>query len=81
MNNFPQTPQDTSPAQGLPQPEPFIDRKEVAQRLGFDVKTIDKWKEKGFIPFYKINSRVVVFKWSEVEASLKANCRVYQGLE
>jgi len=81
MNNISQNPQAASPTQSVPQAEIFIDCKEVARRLGCGARTIDRWTAKGFIPFYKINSKVVLFKWSEVESSLKANNRIWRGLD
>lgn len=55
--------------------EPFINKPEVARRLGKRVRTIDNWMQGGLLPYYKIG-RSVVFKWSEVEVQLKQVCRV-----
>jgi excisionase family DNA binding protein len=60
--------------------EPFISKPEVAQRLGKEVRTVDRWMERGLLPYYKIG-RSVAFKWSEVEAQLKQACRVNRGEE
>lgn len=80
--NLPQTPQNiitqnqtpTTATQGHVL-EPFIDKPEVARRLNKEIRTIDNWMQRGLIPYYKI-SRSVSFKRSEVEASLRARCRV-----
>ena len=55
-------------------PEPFIDKRDVAQRLKKCARTIDNLMAKG-LPHYKVG-RSVIFRWSEVEAHLAANCRV-----
>ena len=56
--------------------EPFIKKAEVARRLGKTVRTIDTYMSKGCVPFYRLNGRSVVFKWSEVVAYLGETCRV-----
>lgn len=76
MSNPIPTPPAVTPAG--PAPEPFIDKPEVARRLSKEVRTIDNWMKRGLIPYYKI-SRSVSFKWSEVEACLRARCRVNGG--
>ena len=58
--------------------EPYICKKEAAQRLGCGMRTLDTWMRRGIVPFYKI-SKKVAFKWSEVEAVLERNCRVDRG--
>jgi excisionase family DNA binding protein len=55
--------------------EPFINKPEVARRLGKRVRTVDNWMQQGLLPYYKIG-RSVSFKWSEVEAQLEQVCRV-----
>jgi excisionase family DNA binding protein len=60
--------------------EPFINKPEVARRLGKRVRTIDNWMQEGLLPYYKIG-RSVAFKWSEVEVQLKQVCRVCRGEE
>ena len=55
--------------------EAFINKVEVAQRLGKTLRTIDNWLERGFLPYYKIG-RSVSFRWTEIEAHLAATCRV-----
>ncbi len=72
------TTQPTQTPNAGPVPEPYIDKPEVARRLNKEVRTIDNWMKSGLIPYYKI-ARSVSFKWSEVEASLRARCRVNGG--
>lgn len=55
--------------------EPFIDKAEVAKRLGRGVRTVESWMQQGLLPYYKIKQSVS-FKWSEVEQHLKESCRV-----
>jgi excisionase family DNA binding protein len=55
--------------------EVFITKREVARRLNKDVRTVDKWMQRGILPYYKIG-RSVNFKWSEVEVALARTCRV-----
>lgn len=56
-------------------PEPYIDKTEVARRLGVQVRTIDNWMRQGKIVYFKIG-RAVKFKWSDVEAFMRDRFRV-----
>lgn len=67
-------PQSAAQAQ---QPEPYINKAEVARRLGKEVRTIDNWMRQGKIPYFKIG-RSVNFKWSDVDAFMQAKFRVVQ---
>ncbi len=58
--------------------EAFINKPEVARRLGKRVRTVDNWMQQGLLPYYKIG-RSVAFKWSEVEVALAKLCRVWRG--
>jgi len=58
-----------------PLPEPFINKEEIARRLGKTLRTVDNWMKRGILPYFKIG-RSVVFKWSDVEAHLSQTCRV-----
>ena len=69
------TAQVTAPVQPLAQPEDYIKKPVVAKRLNKTVRTVDNWMKRGLLPYYKIG-RSVEFKWSEVDAHLKATCRV-----
>jgi excisionase family DNA binding protein len=55
--------------------EPYITKRDVAQRVGKTVRTVDGWMKRGLLPYYKIG-HTVAFKWSEVEGHLAENCRV-----
>lgn len=57
------------------QPEGYIGKTEVARRLNKTIRTVDNWMKRGLLPYYKMG-RSVSFKWNDVEAHLKANCRV-----
>ena len=58
--------------------EGFIDKKEVARRLGKKPRTVDSWMSQGVLPYYKIGGRSVSFIWSEVVAHLKQTCHINQ---
>ncbi len=54
-------------------PEGFIGKTEVARRLGKTTRTIEVWAtKKRFLPYLKVG-RSILFKWSDVEASLLQN--------
>ena len=55
--------------------EGFINKPEVARRLGKRLRTVDNWMQRGILPYYKIG-RSVSFKWSEIETALARTCRV-----
>jgi hypothetical protein len=55
--------------------EGYIDKRECARRLGRTPRSVDTYMAAGLIPFYKLN-RTVAFKWSEVDAHIKAHYRV-----
>lgn len=52
----------------------FIDKREVAKRLGLRPRTIAVWALQGKIPAYRFG-RYLRFKWDEVEQALAANFR------
>ena len=60
-------------------PEPVINRREVAKRLGSGVRTVATWTKNGLIPYYKLGGKTVLYKWSEVERHLNERCRVWRG--
>jgi excisionase family DNA binding protein len=69
-------PNQTSQAPGASQAvEGFINKAEVARRLGKKLRTVDNWMQRGILPYYKIG-RSVSFKWSEIETALARTCRV-----
>jgi len=55
--------------------EPFINKREVARRLGRTVRTVDNWMRRGLLPYYKC-SHVVTFRWSEIQAFMRENFQV-----
>ena len=55
--------------------EPFIGKREVAQRLGKTVRTVDNWMRRGMLPYYKCN-HTVAFRWSEVQGFMRENFQV-----
>jgi hypothetical protein len=58
--------------------EEFIIKPEVARRLKKDVRTVEKWMQRGILPYYKID-RSVVFRWSEIQTALAQAYRIYRG--
>jgi excisionase family DNA binding protein len=63
------------PLKPAPAPEPFIDKLEVAARLGVRPRTVDDWMKRGLIPYYK-PGHYVRFRWSEIQVFLAQNSRV-----
>lgn len=57
--------------------EPYIDKREVARRMGRTTRTVDSLMRRGLLPYYKFDWRVA-FRWSEVQAHLADKCRVCQ---
>lgn len=55
--------------------EGFIDKPELARRLGKSVRTVDSWMSRGILPYYKPD-RCVLFRWSDVEQHIIRNYRV-----
>jgi excisionase family DNA binding protein len=54
----------------------FIPKAEVARRLGKTARTVEQWMQRGVIPYIKIGKgrrASVLFKWTDIEAHLKAN--------
>lgn len=70
----PQTEESIGSGQ-LTGPEHYIDKHECARRLGRTVRSVDTYMAKGLLPYYKLG-RTVAFKWSEVDATIQAKCRV-----
>jgi excisionase family DNA binding protein len=58
-----------------PGPEGFIDKPEVARRINKTVRTVDNWMARGILPYYRLG-RTIAFRWSDIEAHMKANYRV-----
>jgi predicted DNA-binding transcriptional regulator AlpA len=55
--------------------EPFINKREVALRLGNTTRTVDNMMRRGMIPYYKLGYRVA-FRWSEIQSHLAQTCRI-----
>lgn len=63
---------------GEPAYEGYIDKRECARRLGRTPRSVDTYMARGILPFYKLG-RTVAFKWSEVDAHIKAHYRAGVG--
>ncbi len=59
--------------------EPYINKREVAKRLGYTTRTVEKMMRRGQIPFYKPGGYRVAFRWSEIQSHLAQTCRVTHG--
>ena len=55
--------------------EPYIDKREVARRMGRGVRAVESMMRRGMIPYYKLGYRVA-FRWSEIQSHLAETCRV-----
>ena len=55
--------------------EPYIDKHEVARRLGKTTRTVDNMMRRGMLPYYKLGYRVA-FRWSEIQNHLAQTYRV-----
>jgi len=55
--------------------EPFINKREVAKRLGNTTRTVDNMMRRGMIPYYKLGYRVA-YRWSEIQSHLAQTCRI-----
>jgi hypothetical protein len=55
--------------------EPYINKKEVARRMGRTTRGVDKMMRRGMIPYYKFGYRCA-FRWSEIQQHLSETCRV-----
>lgn len=52
--------------------EAFIDKAEVARRLGKTTRTVEVWSKKGYLPFVKVG-RSCLYRWRDIEARLLEN--------
>ena len=48
----------------------LIGTKQLAKYLGVTTRTIAAYREKGLIPFWKVNARLIRYELSAVEAAL-----------
>jgi len=49
----------------------FLQTPDLAERLGVSIRTIERWRYEGLIPFKKIGRRVVLHQLDEVLKALK----------
>lgn len=80
----PACPTPTAPCRPAPTPdvaaptsgdEPFISKHEVARRLNIGVRTVERWQQRGLIPYIKCG-RFIYFNWSAIVAHLDSSSRV-----
>jgi hypothetical protein len=57
-----------------PAVEPYINKREVARRMGRTVRCVENMMRRGLLPYYKLGYRVV-FRWSEIQSHLAQTCR------
>jgi len=57
------------------QPQEFLSKHELAQRLKRKVRTVERWQRRGIIPYVKCGHSVI-FNWPDVVAHLQKNYRV-----
>jgi len=60
----------------IPPGERYLFKPKVAARFGMTARTIEHWMRLGIIPYLKIGRgrrATVLFKWTDIEAHLKAN--------
>src|SRR5262249_19729908 len=46
--------------------DPLLNKRELAQRLGVGLRTVETWMKKRYLPYVKYG-KLVRFRWSEVE--------------
>ena len=54
--------------------EEYISKKEAAEKASVTIRTLSSWMTKG-LPFYKIGTRKVLFKWSEIDQWIRENSK------
>jgi excisionase family DNA binding protein len=50
----------------------FLQTPDLAERLGVSIRTIERWRRDGIIPFKKVSRRVVLHRLDEVLKALEA---------
>ena len=53
----------------------YLDKEEVARRLGLRPRTVGLWAQDGRLPAFRFG-RYLRFKWDEVEQAIASKCRV-----
>ena len=51
-------------------PESYLRIEEIAKRLDLSKRGVEEFVKRKIIPAYKISSRCLRFRWSEVEAAI-----------
>ena len=49
----------------------FLQTPELAEKLGVSIRTLERWRNDGLIPFKKIGRRVVLHRLDDVLKALK----------
>lgn len=52
--------------------DPYLTKKEVANRLRVTTSAVDKWMAAGKLPCIRLSRRCVRFKWAAVVAAVEA---------
>ena len=52
--------------------EGFIDKAEVARRLGKTTRTVEIWSNRGFLPSFRVG-RSRLYSWADIEAHIRDN--------
>ena len=55
--------------------EPFINKREVARRMGLTTRGVEKMMRRGQIPYYTWGYRRA-YRWSEIQQHLAETCHV-----
>ena len=58
--------------------EPFINKREVARRMGRTTRGVEIMMRRGQIPYYKWGFRVA-YRWSEIQQHLAETCRTLRS--
>lgn len=56
-------------------PEEFLNKRQLAERLKITVRTVENWMAAGVVPFVKVR-KVVLFQWHDVVDHLRRNFRI-----
>lgn len=54
--------------------EPLLSKKQLAEALGASVRTIENWMQKGYLPYYKLDKKVL-FRLTDVQRHWDAGHR------
>jgi len=70
-----ETPRQPAAETAALQPQEFLSKHELAQRLKRALRTVERWQRQGIIPYVKCG-HAVMFNWPDVVAHLEKNFRV-----